>query len=200
MAEIKIGHLAPQDLPEATALCARAFRDSPSTIGMYGDDVLNRLRWGRRAFHGLLSMMTDPVPLAALYDGILLGMCGYSPPGKCFASLVEAMREAPAAHDEEEEERGLRRWLFAVADHDLAEPHVHVGPVAVEVDVQGMRIGSRMLEILCARLDEAGDVGWLETDKPQNVRLYERFGFEVTDDVTVNGHANWFMRRAPLSR
>ena len=47
------------------------------------------------------------------------------------------------------------------------------------------------------RLDEAGDLGYLETDKAENVRLYERHGFEVVDEAPVLGVPNWFMRREP---
>ena len=45
------------------------------------------------------------------------------------------------------------------------------------------------------RLDGAGEVGYLETDKPDNVRFYERFGYEVVGEQPVLGVPNWFMRR-----
>jgi hypothetical protein len=37
--------------------------------------------------------------------------------------------------------------------------------------------------------------GWLETDKAENVRLYERFGYVVEEEAEVLGVPNWFMRR-----
>jgi hypothetical protein len=49
----------------------------------------------------------------------------------------------------------------------------------------------------CARLDASRQVGYLETDKPGNVRFYERFGFEVVGKAAVIGVPNSFMRRAP---
>jgi hypothetical protein len=50
---------------------------------------------------------------------------------------------------------------------------------------------------LCDRLDERGEVGWLETDKPENVAFYVSLGFEVTDETEVLGRFRWwFMRRA----
>jgi hypothetical protein len=39
--------------------------------------------------------------------------------------------------------------------------------------------------------------GYLETDKPENVTLYERFGFKVTGEAKVFGVPNWFMWREP---
>ena len=55
------------------------------------------------------------------------------------------------------------------------------------------------------RLDAAGEDSYLETDKPENVALYSRFGFEVIDQAEVLGVANWFMWRragvdAPATR
>jgi hypothetical protein len=49
----------------------------------------------------------------------------------------------------------------------------------------------------CQRLDADGLVGYLETDKPENVRFYERSGYEVIGEAAVVGVPNWFMRRAP---
>ena len=43
----------------------------------------------------------------------------------------------------------------------------------------------------------AGDVAYLETDKPENVSFYQRFGFEVTEEAQVLGIPNWFMLRRP---
>src|SRR3546814_19111604 len=37
----------------------------------------------------------------------------------------------------------------------------------------------------------------LETDKPGNVRLYRRGGFEVVAEQPILGVTNWFMQRQP---
>ena len=71
--------------------------------------------------------------------------------------------------------------------------------VAVDAGLQGLGIGSRLLERYCAQVDAAGEAAYLETDKPINVRFYERFGFEVIGEQDVLGTRNWFMRRAPRS-
>jgi predicted N-acetyltransferase YhbS len=87
--------------------------------------------------------------------------------------------------------RGISFW----AKRDPDEPHVHLGPVAVDVHLQGQGIGSLMMEQHCRQLDAAGEVGYLETDKLENVRFYERFGFEVVGEAPVIDVPNWFMRR-----
>ena len=52
------------------------------------------------------------------------------------------------------------------------------------------------MDRFCATVDAAGGVAYLETDKPENVGYYERFGFETVGEVDVLGVTNWFMRRA----
>jgi ribosomal protein S18 acetylase RimI-like enzyme len=69
--------------------------------------------------------------------------------------------------------------------------------VAVDRHLQGLGIGSAMLAVHVEDLDAQRLNGWLETDKDANVRLYERFGYEVVEQADVLGVPNWFMRRTP---
>src|SRR3546814_17949219 len=50
---------------------------------------------------------------------------------------------------------------------------------------------------ICELLDEHQGIGYLETDRPGNVRLYRRGGFEVVAEQPVLGVSNWFMLRRP---
>ena len=54
-----------------------------------------------------------------------------------------------------------------------------------------------LLTEYCRRVDHAGQVAYLETDKPENVRFYARAGFAVGGENTVLGIPNWYMRREP---
>ena len=82
------------------------------------------------------------------------------------------------------------QWLDAWGKHDPDEPHVHLGPLGVDAHLQGQGVGSLILAEHCRRLDAAGILGYLETDKPDNVRLYERFGYVVTAEAPVIGVPN----------
>ena len=75
------------------------------------------------------------------------------------------------------------------------ESHSHFGPLAVDAHLQGQGIGTAILAEYERRLDQSGQVGYLETDRYENVRLYERYGFEVIGEEAVIGVPNWFMRR-----
>jgi len=87
------------------------------------------------------------------------------------------------------------KWLGTWSKHDPEKRHWHLGPVAVDVHLQGRGIGSMLMRAFCERMDAAGEDAYLETDKPENVRFYERFGFEVVGEEEVIGVANWFMMR-----
>jgi hypothetical protein len=52
-----------------------------------------------------------------------------------------------------------------------------------------------MLADFCGRMDRGAASSYLETDKPENVRFYERFGFAVRAQADVLGVRNWFMQR-----
>ena len=66
--------------------------------------------------------------------------------------------------------------------------------------LQGQGIGSILLAEHCRRLDDRGDeVGYLETDKPENVRFYEKQGYRVIGEAPALGVPSWFMRREPVA-
>jgi len=86
------------------------------------------------------------------------------------------------------------RWVGEWSSRDPIESHWHLGPVAVSPEVQGRGVGSAMISDFCSRLDVQA-LAYLETDKPENVRLYQRFGFTIVAEAEVLGVRNWFMSR-----
>jgi len=52
-----------------------------------------------------------------------------------------------------------------------------------------------MVERFVPGVDASAGAAYLETDKPQNVVFYRRFGFEVTAERTVLGVRTWFIWR-----
>ncbi|MEE8194687.1 MAG: GNAT family N-acetyltransferase [Dehalococcoidales bacterium] len=89
------------------------------------------------------------------------------------------------------------KWMPAWAKLDPKEPHWHFGPFTVLPQRQGQGIGSQLLTYFCKHVDRLGAAAYLETDKPENVPLYQRFSFEVTSEAPVLGVPNWFMWRSP---
>jgi hypothetical protein len=50
---------------------------------------------------------------------------------------------------------------------------------------------------LCEEFDQHRTASWLETAKPENVRLHIGLGFEVVEESPMLTDHLWFMRREP---
>jgi ribosomal protein S18 acetylase RimI-like enzyme len=118
------------------------------------------------------------------------------PPGECRPGFGGQLRMLPALLRCGPRSAGRTiSWLGAWSKRDPGERHWHLGPLAVDAHLQGRGVGSRLMQIFCAQMDAARDDAYLETDKPENVRFYERFGFGVIGEEEMLGVRNWFMFR-----
>jgi ribosomal protein S18 acetylase RimI-like enzyme len=195
---VEIRDLRHDEVAAAVAVLARGMRDNPLHVAAYGDDPERRLRCHARLMRGLLHVFGAQQPICAVRDGALLGVTGVAPVATCQPTVAQRLRLLPSTLGLGPRTAArVGRWLSSWARHDLSEPHVHLGPLAVDAHLQGRGIGSLIMREHCRRLDDGGHVGYLETDKAENVRFYGRFGFEVIGEEAVIGVPNWFMRRAP---
>lgn len=197
---IEVRDLRPDEVDEAAGVLARGFRDNPLNVVAFGEDPERRVRVYEHAIEQMFRVVSAQQPLCAIRDGTLVGVTGVAPVGRCQPSAIERLRLLPSfvALGPRTAARVVR-WASAWARRDPDEPHVHLGPFAVDAHLQRQGIGSLIMREHCRRLDAAGEVGYLETDRPENVRFYERFGFEVIGEEPVIGVPNWFMRRPAVS-
>ncbi len=94
-------------------------------------------------------------------------------------------------------ERGLR-MASLLEEAQLREPHFYLQVLAVDPRWHGRGTGSAMLRRRVAEADRARLPATLETSKEMNVRLYERFGFEVRRATRCESSPPvWTMVRAP---
>ena len=197
MIEVAINDMARHEQAFAAGVLGRGFRDVPNTVAMFGDDPVRRMRGMERVLGSYIPLVNHP-PLVARRGDWIVGVCGMAPPGACRLPLLRQLRFMPAML------RGgpvttarIFRIMSVWEKYDPDDRHWHLGPVAVEPALQGMGVGSQMLERFCARMDDEGEMAFLETDKPENVRFYERFRFQTIAEAEVLGNPNWFMRREP---
>jgi GNAT superfamily N-acetyltransferase len=193
--ELEIVELTGDNHAAAVGVLSRGMRDNPIHQAVFGPDPARRMRLLAHLFDALLRVWSHPVICARL-DGVLVGVAGMLPPGTCRPRAAQALRLATPilAAGPADALRGLR-WTAAWARRNPREPHCHLGPVAVDTRLQGHGIGGQMLAAFAARMDAAHQPAYLETDKPENVRFYRRFGFQVTSEATVLSTPNWFMWR-----
>ena len=197
---LRLEELDASEIEEAVEVIVRGMRDNPNNIAAFGRDPEVRYRRLLRLFGAMASAEVpgrDRNMLAARgSDGSILGVCGMVPPGRCQPGLGQQLRLIPTVLALGPRSAGrTMKWLGTWSKHDPEKRHWHLGPVAVDVHLQGRGIGSKLMRAFCARMDAAGEDAYLETDKPENVRFYERFGFEVVSEEEVIGVANWFMMR-----
>jgi ribosomal protein S18 acetylase RimI-like enzyme len=173
-------------------------RDNPLHVRAFGPIPDRRERALSRMFEALLRLyLSKGAILGAVSAGKLVGVCGMVQPNRCQPTAGEKLRLLPAVVGASGLAAGARvfRWAAAWARHDPRQPHWHLGPVGVERHLQGQGIGSALLRAFCDRIDSRGSSAYLETDKLENVRFYQRFGFRITTEDLVLGVPNWFMTR-----
>lgn len=200
MPPIDIRPLTANAIAPAARLLAGSMRDNPLHRSVFGGDEARLEPLLAGSFNRLLRRQTRHGLVLGAYDcGLLVGVAAMVAPGHCQLHLQDklgmlrllaragALRRLPR----------IQRWLGAWKRHDPAFDHWHLGPAAVDRSRQGQGIGTRLMAEVCAQLDRRQGIGYLETDKAANVRLYRRGAFEVVARQSVLGVDNWFMLRYP---
>lgn len=197
LARVEVGETRPQEVPAAIAVVARAMSTSPMSRAVIDGDDARRVRYLTMFFTRLYALARHQRPLVARLDGRVIASTNDLVGGSCRFGWRERLRAAPdlVRTPPAITVRSVR-WLNDWERRDPDRPHSHYGPFGVEPELQGRGVGSLMMAEYTRRLDAGGEDSYLETDKPENVALYGRFGFEVVDEAEVLGVANWFMWRS----
>lgn len=191
--QVTITPLAAEQTEAAIGVLARAFVTNPVHVAAFGP---SRVDWNEVFFRiGFTAMKGDK--FVATDGSQVLGVAHWVRAPACqFAGSEKLQMVAKMVRG-----LGLRStfrvlsWVSNWSKHDPSEPHSHLGPIAVDPRAQGRHIGSKLMERFCLELDRTGMAGYLETDRPENVGFYERFGFVVTETATALGVETYFMRR-----
>jgi len=201
LTRIEVGDTRPEEIGAAVTVAARAMCTSPMAYAVLGDSHDRRYRHTQRFFARMYKLALHQRPLVARLDGRIVASTNDLVDGACRARPVDLIRSLPAlALTGPRGAVRTVRWLNDWEHRDPARPHAHFGPFGVEPELQGQGIGSLVLREYTRRLDEAGEHSYLETEKPQNVALYQRFGFEVIAESEFMGVPNWFMWRESGAR
>ena len=199
---MEIGAFDASEVEEVLDVLARGMRDNPLHVAAFGENPERRRRRFRRLLAAAFSIRDFSHTLVARReDGAIVGVCGMMLPGNCLPDFRQRLRLLPTLLSIGPGAVGrTMRWLGVWEKHDPEVRHWHLGPLAVDAHLQGMGVGSCMMQVFCAQMDAACEDAYLETDKPENVRFYERFGFQVVGEQEVLGVTNYFMLRRPEGR
>jgi GNAT superfamily N-acetyltransferase len=203
VATVEIRDLTMAETAAAGRVLGRGMRDNPMHLRVFGPSPDQREFALTRLFETLLSLyIAKGAILGAFSADDLVGVCAMVQPKRCQPTPQEKLQLLPAVV------RGsglggtarVFRWATRWARHDPKQAHWHLGPVGVERYLQGKGVGSALLQVFCDRIDSLQALAYLETDKRENVRFYERFGFRLSAEDRVLGVPSWFMVRPAVSR
>jgi GNAT superfamily N-acetyltransferase len=133
-------------------------------------------------------------------DHELGGVCVWHPPGTWKLGLFEQLSLLPrlARIWGRHSARGLRALARLERDHP-EEDHFYLVFMGVEPRSQGRGLGSALMFPVLRRCDQQRTPAYLEASSPRNRSLYERHGFEVTEEFRLGRDAPplWRMWRDP---
>ena len=186
----------PSQRGQASHVLAEAFITNPALVRSLGTGTAN-LRKARRFYDLMLRTSRGEITVAR-DELTIVGVMQVVDSRHCQPGALDRVRLMPAM---------LRilgrslpnavRWFGTWGRHDPDGPHQHLGPIGVLPERQGQGIGTQLLQRHIDDLDRAGQAGYLETDKEINIRLYERLGYRVTEELPVLGVPTWLMWRDP---
>jgi GNAT superfamily N-acetyltransferase len=198
MADTTIRKANAGDTRQLAAALARAFYDDPPTRWVFRDDS-RRLDQLERSY--ALSLRKFFLALDESYttEGVVGGAL-WTPPDKWHVGLLMQLRLAPAllAINGRELPRLLQAINVTESRHPKAR-HYYLAFFGVEPDWQSKGIGSGLLGAVLDRCDREGMPAYLEASTLRNRALYQRHGFEVTEEFVFGKGAPpvWRMWREP---
>ncbi len=185
-----LARLSDADVAPAASLLARAFFDNPGTEALLkGVAPPRRSRVLERTFHGCVQgARRHGLADVALLDGRLAAASLVFAPGPRCPPLSALpwilwgpLRAGPKL--------AVRYGRLGAALDEVhpKHPHYYLFVLGAEPELQGRGLGGALLSRLAERADAAGARCYLETDKQSSVKLYERHGFEVTQELEPKG-------------
>ncbi len=182
------------------AVAARAFWDDPM-FNFFTPDLLvqhkNLVGFFAAVIHDCVKH--GEVWVAKLGPTIA-GVAGWLPPGVFPATggaraLRQGLHIAPTLVPSPRRQTAYKMLNEMTARHPHDE-HWYLAILGTDPLYQRRGVGKALLEPKLARADEAGMATYLKTQTESNLAYYQRFGFEVVDEFTVDDSPPlWQMQR-----
>ncbi len=184
----------PSRLEATVAMLADAFVTNPLHVSAFGPQQIEQNRLFFRI--GMQNMFTGHA-FVALVDGAIRGYMHFNASPNCLplpeqipAVTATMLKPLGAAVPR------IVVWFAAWCRLDPKEPHAHLGPIGVSPEAQGQGVGTALMSRYVEHLKQERVAGYLETDRPENVQFYKKFGFVVQREQELIGTPTWYMWKA----
>jgi ribosomal protein S18 acetylase RimI-like enzyme len=180
---------------ELAAVVATAMLHNPLHLAVFKSQDSTALQKQKKLFYQVLNMPACNLVVAKQADEVV-GVMNFYLPGKCQIDPLTTISLIPRLYMKLGSPlKRVLKWKQNWAKHDDKRAHLHLGPLAVLPHKQGQGIGSGLLHHFCEIADARKADAYLETDRKENLALYQKFGFKVIKTDFLFGVENWFMWR-----
>jgi GNAT superfamily N-acetyltransferase len=189
--------VTPELVADAAQAAAEGFFDNEIWVWMLGRDWQRR-RLLPRFYRAMIRRVYMPRG-GAWTTGDALGAALWFPPGTAALGWREQLAEAASLLPEGIDCFGrAARWQKLIGEHHPREPHWYLQTLSVRPSAQRQGVGSALIAPGLERADSDGVGVHLETQRFANVPYYERFGFELSGEISLEDSPPvWLMSRPP---
>ena len=177
------------DIEESAKVLSFAMLNNPLNIAVFQGNGETERVVIERMFFELFHNRPGIVFVAKERDKII----GIMRMNSCVGKKVTA--ESKKLKDEQDIDNRQAFWLNEWAKRDPKEQHWHLGPIGVLSSHRKQGVGSQLMERFCNEVDQCSAKAYLETDLDENVRFYEKFGFEIVSRSNIFRVDNKYMMR-----
>jgi len=190
MGSLTLSFMEKNDIRESARVLSVALLNNPLHVAVFQGKAEKERLEIEKMFCALLIELPGIVFLAKEKQTIIGVMRMKSCEGRKAAAPPEDVKD--------ENNIGWRKsvWNTQWGRHDPLEQHWHLGPIGVLPTHQGTGIGSMLMARFCKEVDACPAKAYLETDLDENVRFYEKFGFNVVAESEIFDVKNRYMLRA----
>lgn len=204
--EMEVRELEPEEVEAAAEMLARAFANG-SLMAILAPDEATRPEIARWFFESLVvyGLLYGDAFAAVEDDGDVQAVAVWWAPENVEPDDERAaesgLADGPTVVGPDAWARlmELNRATAALHREIAPDPHWYLALIGVNPDLHGQGIGGEVLAASLEFVDEEGYPAYLETSDERTVRFYERYGFKVAGEATVEalGVHLWGMRREP---
>lgn len=80
-----------------------------------------------------------------------------------------------------------QEWSAKLKKESIEDPYWYLSVVIVDPEHQGKGFASKLIKPILAKADESHHKVYLETQNPNNVPIYEKYGFAIVSEHKVPG-------------